>query len=45
MEIEELAKALGEKLAALEDEIRAQCEQAGHSGTVKEGRHEREEAA
>ncbi len=26
MEIEELAKALGEKLAALEDEIRDQCE-------------------
>ena len=25
MEIEELAKALGEKLTALEDEIRAQC--------------------
>ena len=29
MEIEERAKALGEKLAALEDEIRAQCEPVG----------------
>ena len=28
MEIEDLAQALGEKLSALEDEIRAQCEPA-----------------